>query len=300
MELGFCGLGKMGAAMVERLIEKGHGVTVWNRSPEKAKPLVALGARLAESPAALARGQSIVVTMLLDDAALAAVYDGKDGLLAPDVAGKLFIEMSTVRPGTIRDLAQRVRGKGAALVESPVSGTVGPAREGKLLGLVGGESSDVARARPVLEALCRRIDHLGPNGAGSTAKLAVNLPLILYWEALGEAMALTRDSGINPKTLVEIMAESSGGTNAIRGPRGPRVAAGIEACDAQPEIGFQIEGYAKDLRTILATAQSMNFALPLAAQALRCYEEAQRGGWADRDGSALAVWRFIEAKKARS
>src|SRR3990170_1009565 len=148
MKIGIAGTGRMGAAIATRLLGLGHEVSVWNRSAAKTRPLAGAGARVADTPQRLARESEAVVTILTDDAAIEGVYGGKEGLLAADVAGKLFVEMSTVRPDTERALAAKVRARGAALVECPVGGTVGPAKDGRLFGFVGGEVADVARARP--------------------------------------------------------------------------------------------------------------------------------------------------------
>src|ERR671935_91250 len=172
MQIGIGGIGKMGAAIAQRLIEVGHTVMVWNRSAEKVKPVAAAGAAVATTPAELASSSEAVITILTDAAAIDSVYTGPSGLLAPDVRGKLFIEMSTVRPQTEVALAGKVRAKSAALVECPVGGSTGPARQGKLIGLMGAEPADAARARPILEQLCRRLEHCGPIGAGSEKTLA--------------------------------------------------------------------------------------------------------------------------------
>src|SRR6266487_5841148 len=193
MHIGIAGLGRMGAAIAARLIETGHTLTAWNRSSEKAKAVQ--NAAVAGSPAELASRVEAVITILTDAAAIAAVYEGPSGLLAGNVAGKLFIEMSTVRPQTEIALAGKVRAKGAALVECPVGGSTGPARQGKLIGLMGAEPADGARARPILEQLCRRLEHCGPGGSGSVMKLTINMPLMIYWQALGEALALCRPLG---------------------------------------------------------------------------------------------------------
>src|SRR6266849_7245380 len=198
MHIGIAGLGRMGAAMAARLKEAGHTVSGWNRSAAKAKPLAADGIAIAETPAVLAARAEAVITILTDAAAIDAVYGGPAGLLSAPVDGKLFIEMSTVRPDTEVALAAKVRAKGAAFVECPVGGTVGPARQGKLIGLRGGEGADAARARPILEQLCRRLEHVGPVGAGATMKLAINMPLMVYWQALGETLALCRNGDIDP------------------------------------------------------------------------------------------------------
>jgi len=295
MKLGFCGIGKMGAAMVERLLDEGHQVAIWNRSRDKLAPLTARGAVAAASPAALAEANEIVLTSLFDEKAVAEVYEGASGLLSGNPRGKVLVEMSTLTPGFVRALGERVRAKGAGLVDCPVSGTVGPAREGKLIGLAGGTADDFARAKPVLERLCRRIDHLGANGAGAAMKLAVNLPLVVYWEALGEALALCRDAGVDPELTLEIMKDSSGGANALK-TRAVKVLAALRG-GARPEIGFDIDGMAKDVRTMLEHARARGLDLPLATRLLGCYEEASRAGWGDRDGSSIAAFRCQAAGK---
>lgn len=297
MEIGLVGIGRMGGAMGERILDQGHRLTVWNRSADKARRLTERGAALAASPAAVSDASEIVLTILTDAAAIEAVYDGSQGLLAGNVAGKLLVDMSTVSPATTTALASRVRAKGAGFLECPVGGTVGPARDGKLLGMAGGSAADFARAKPLLDQLCRRVDLLGPNGTGSAMKLAINLPLVVYWEALGEALSLCRDTGIDPAKMMEILTESSGGTNAVKN-RGPKIVAAMKD-GAKPEVGFDIDGLAKDLRTMLAVAQSMGIELPVAARALDCCAEAAKAGWGDRDGSNLAVYRVERAKAAK-
>src|SRR6266545_1687690 len=192
MQIGIAGIGKMGAAIAQRLMEVGHKVTAWNRSAAKTKPLADAGAAVAATPTELANNAEAVITILTDAAAIDAVYNGASGLLSGDVRGKLFIEMSTVQPATTVALAEKVRGKGAALVECPVGGSTGPARQGKLLGLMGAEPADAARAKPILTQLCRRLEHCGPVGSGSAMKLAINLPLMVAWQAYGEAFSIAR------------------------------------------------------------------------------------------------------------
>jgi 3-hydroxyisobutyrate dehydrogenase len=288
MEIGLAGLGRMGAAIAARLIEVGHKLTVWNRSPEKAKPLEAAGAALARSPRELAEKVEAVITILTDTAAIEAVYGGPSGLLFGKVNGKLFIEMSTVPPQTETDLAVRVRAKGGAFVECPVGGTVGPARQGKLIGLMGAGDDDAARAKPILEQLCRRLEHVGPVGNGAVMKLAINLPLMVYWQALGEALALSRKVGLDPSRLMDLFADTSGGTNAIK-MRGPAVAAMLKGGDPGP-VGFPIDGGLKDLRVMLAEGKARGLDLPLVERTLACFERASRDGWGGRDGASLPVY----------
>ena len=287
MHVGVAGLGLMGSAMAQRLIEVGHRVTVWNRTPGKAKPVTDAGATLATTPAELASAAEAVITILTDTAAIEAVYHAPAGLLAGDVGGKLFIEMSTVRPATAVALAQKVRAKGAVPVECPVGGTIGPARQGQLVGLMGADPADAARARPLLEQLCRRIDHCGPVGAGATVKLAINLPLMISWQAFGEAFALCRDLGIEPQRLLNLFTDISATTNALKA-RAAMVVAMMDGGDPGG-ITFTVDSGVKDLRTMVAEGRARRLELPLTERALACFEEASRSGWAASDAAALAV-----------
>ena len=220
MRVGIAGLGKMGSVFADRIKAAGHELAVWNRTPEKAQKVA--GATAAASPADLASRCDVVLTMVSDDAAVTEVYEGTGGLLSGDVAGKLFIEMSTVRPETHVRIGEAVEASGGRFIECPVGGSVKVASEGRLLGFAGGEAAEVERARPVLETLCRRIDHAGPVGAGAALKLAINLPLLVYWQALGEAVSLVDGYGFEPNWLIELFAESSGGPNVLK-VRGPNI-----------------------------------------------------------------------------
>lgn len=231
--IGVCGMGRMGAAMAERLLSVGHKVMVWNRDPARCAPLVAAWAAMARTPADLTAACDTIITMLFDGAAVAAVYPQ---LLQGDARGKLLIEMSTIGPEACRAVAQKVQAAGADFVECPVGGTVGRARDGKLLGLVGGTQAALDRPRPILEQLCRRIEHAGPVGAGSRLKLAVNLPLLVYWQALGEAMGLVTDLDMTPDQL----ADTSGAPMAIKHRVGDMAA--MLADRAEPAVGFEARG----------------------------------------------------------
>ncbi|MBW8267981.1 NAD(P)-dependent oxidoreductase [Caldovatus aquaticus] len=286
--IGIAGLGRMGSAIGARLLELGHELTVWNRTPEKARPLAEAGAAVAPTPAALAGRAEAIITILTDAAAIESVYGGAEGLLAADLSGRLVIEMSTVRPETEVALAGRVRARGGAFVECPVGGTTGPARQGKLLGLAGGEAADVARARPLLEQMCRRVEHVGPVGAGASMKLAINLPLLVFYQALGEALTLCRHLGHDPAWLMELFADTSGGPNVLK-VRGPAIARALSGEDPQPP-SFDIDSIRKDLRTMLAEAEARGADLPLVRRTLAIYDEAAAAGWGRRDGAALPSW----------
>src|SRR6202021_325980 len=159
MKVGVCGTGRMGAAIAQRLIAVGHEVGVWNRDTTKTEPLVGAGAKAFASPAALVEGCDAVVVMLLNDAATEAVYRGTNGLLTAKLAGKLVIDMSTIRPDTMTSVGDAVTKLGAGFVECPVGGSTGPAKEGKLFGFVGGTEPDGPPAKRGLEQLARRWNH---------------------------------------------------------------------------------------------------------------------------------------------
>lgn len=288
MRVGVAGLGKMGAAIAARLMECGHDVVVWNRSVEKAKPLVDAGAKNASSPAALVEQADAIITILTDASAIDVVYHGPSGLLSGSVAGKLFIEMSTVQPDTEIALAEKLRGKGAAFVECPVGGTTGPARQGKLFGFAGGNASDVARAKPLLDQLCRRVEHVGDVGAGAGMKLAINLPLMIYWQALGEALAISRHLNIDPLRMMDIIADTSGASTAVKN-RGPNIAAWLGGGDFGA-VTFNLDDARKDIRTMIAEGRARGVDLPLIEKTLACFDEASAAGYGQGDGSGQAVF----------
>ena len=287
MKVGVAGIGRMGAAIAERLLKQGHQVTVWNRTPAKAQALTQHGAAIAATPADLVAAADIILSILTDATAIAAAYDGPAGLLSGNVSGKLFVEMSTVRPDTQRALGERIRTKGAAMIDCPVGGTTGPARDGKLLGFVGGADADVARARPLLEQLCRRIEHVGPVGAGASLKLAINLPLLVYWQAVGEALALCQPLGLDPARLVSIFADTSGGPNVLK-TRGPMLAEALGGT-VPTNVNFNIDSIRKDLATMIEEGHALGYDLPVTARALECFDQASRAGQGDGDAVMLPV-----------
>lgn len=288
MRAGVAGLGKMGAAIAARLMECGHDVIVWNRSAEKVKLLADAGAKVASSPAELAAQSDAIITILTDAAAIDAVYLSSSGLLSGEVKGKLFIEMSTVQPDTEIALAEKVRAKGAALVECPVGGTTGPARQGKLFGFAGGTAAAVARARPLLDQMCRRIEHVGEVGAGAGMKLAINLPLMIYWQALGEALAISRHLKIESSRMMDIIADTSGASTAVKN-RGPNIAAWLAGGDFGA-VTFNLDDARKDIRTMISEGRARGVDLPLIEKTLACFDEASAAGYGQGDGSGQAVY----------
>jgi 3-hydroxyisobutyrate dehydrogenase len=288
VHIGIAGTGKMGSAIAKRLLSLNHKVTVWNRSAERAAPLLELGAGWAQSPLALAQNSDIVISMLTDEAALEQVYLGAQGLLSESLPHQLFIDMSTVRPEMSKLMGSQVAKSQANFLECPVGGSVGPASEGKLLGFVGGDLASLERARPILEQLCRRVEHVGPLGAGATMKLAINLPLMVYWQTLGEALSLIEPLGLDPKRVIDIFSETSGGPNMLK-VRGTMIAEALSGGNSK-QITVDIATMRKDVRSMLAQAQATKVQLPLTSATLKSFDEAAANGFDNADCTQLLVW----------
>jgi 3-hydroxyisobutyrate dehydrogenase len=293
MKIGVCGTGRMGSSIAQRLMSLGHEVGVWNRNSDRTKPLTDAGAKLFASPADLVEGCDVLIVMLLNDAAIEAVYRGPNGVLKSKLADKLVIDMSTVRPDTMTSVGASVAQQGAAFVESPVGGSTGPAKEGKLFGLVGGTRADVARATPVLEQLCRRIEHVGEVGSGSMMKLAVNLPLLVYWQALGEALAICKPLNLPADRLIDILSDTAGTPTAMKG-RGAVIAKVLGGAPLG-ETAFGLNAAKKDLATAVQFGASLDVELPVTASALACFEEAEAAGLGDADATAIST-RWTQRK----
>lgn len=269
----------MGSAIAQRLASLGHEMMVWNRTADKAR---ALGLPLAADPRELAQRSEIVISILTDAKAVEQVYGE---MLKGDVKGKLFIEMSTVRPEVQKKLNEKI--KPAALVECPVGGTIGPAKEGKLFGFVGGDAADVARAKPVLDQMCRRVEHVGPIGAGARFKLAINLPLLVYWQALGEALSLVRDLNIEPARLMDILADTSGAPTMLKN-RAATIAGALAGKEPSP-ITVNIDTMKKDLTEMVEEMRSLGWSSFVTQAALDAFAHASKSGLGARDVSLLPV-----------
>jgi 3-hydroxyisobutyrate dehydrogenase len=261
---------------------------VWNRTSDKASALLNAGAQWASTPKVLAESVDTVITLLTNEAAIDDVYSGTEGLLSCAGAHPTFIDMSTVNPAKPPELALRVQAVGAAYLECPVGGSIGPAKEGKLLGFVGGHAADLSKVQSLLEHLCKRVEHVGTYGAGSTMKMAVNLPLMVYWQTLGEALSLIDHLKLDPQRVVDILSESSGGPNMLK-VRGPLL---VQALGHQKNdtVTVDVATMRKDMRTMLALAQTNHRELPLTSMALQKFNEAADFGLDGKDCTQLPVW----------
>jgi 3-hydroxyisobutyrate dehydrogenase len=280
MKIGIAGMGKMGAALAARLKDVGHEIMVWNRTPDKAR---ATGFPVAASPQELAGGCEAVISILTDGNAVDEVYGQ---MLSGDVKGKLFIEMSTVRPSVHTGMSTRVKSKGGLYVECPVGGTTGPARQGQLFGFAGGDAADVERAMPILKQMCRRVEHVGGAGAGARMKLAINLPLLCYWQALGEALSLSRSLGMEDARLMDILADTSGAAAMMKN-RAPIIAAALGG--KEPAVTSNIDTMRKDLSEMVAEARELGWQAPMTERALECFDYASKQGLGGKDCVMLPV-----------
>ncbi len=281
--IAILGTGRMGTAFAKRLIELGQSVVVWNRTPANAAAAADAGATVAEDIATCAEAD-IVLISLTDAAAVKAVTED---LIAAGIAGKLVVDMSTLLPDETETIAANITAAGADFVDCPVGGTVGPALKGLLLGMAGGTDGAFARAEPVLDQLCKRVEHLGPAGSGARMKLAVNLPLALYWKTLAEALTLLEGSGIPAETAISLLADSSGGPSVLSN----RAQVVIDTLNGGDQLGtFDIAGLAKDLNLALKQADRLGHPMPLSEAARASYAKALDAGLGQFDGASLTKY----------
>ena len=279
-ELGYVGLGVMGGGVVGRLLDAGHTVTVWNRTREKADPLLEAGARWADSPREVAERSEITFTMVTNTAAVQAVVEGPDGILAGLEPGKVYVDMSTASPANTRRLAEQVGNAGAHMLDAPVSGSVITLEQGKLTIMVGGDAEVFERVKPVLEAIGPRVFHLGPSSAAVTMKIAINLSLAVQMLAFSEGVLLAEKSGISREKAVEVMLAS-----VIASPmvayRGPFV------LEQPEEAWFDCHMMQKDLNLALELGRELEVPLPTTAVTNELLTAANGMGFGEKDFAVL-------------
>ncbi len=295
MKIGIAGTGKMGSAMALRLLSQGHQVTVWNRTAARTQPLLAAGATGAATPRELVAQTDAVISMVTDEQALQEVYFSADGLMSGAPQGKLLIDMSTMSSARQAEMGKRVTAGGAVYVECPVGGSIGPAKEGKLLGFAGGADADISRALPILNVLCRRVEHVGPHGAGAMMKLAINLPLMVYWQTLGEALSLIEPLGLDSSRVIDIFSESSGGPNMLK-VRGGMIAQAM-AGEKNDTVTVNLGTMRKDVRSMLAQGTQLQRKMPLTAATLANFDAAAASGLDAADCTQLLVWWLGQGSK---
>ncbi len=274
------GLGIMGSGMARRLLSRDYVLTVFNRNREKAKPFVSAGASLADSPREAASKAEIIISMVADDAASQAVWQGAEGALAGASPGSVLIESSTLSVAWVLELAALSAGRGCEFLDAPVTGTKPHAASGELLFLVGGSASALATALPVLSVLGRDVVHLGPNGSGALLKLINNFLCGVQAASLAEAAALIDASGLDHEKALSVLTNGAPGSPLIKA-----ISARAAAGDAAPS--FLLRWMAKDLGYALEEAQRSGLTLQTAAPALEVFRRAIAEGHGNEDFSAV-------------
>jgi 3-hydroxyisobutyrate dehydrogenase-like beta-hydroxyacid dehydrogenase len=282
MKIGLVGLGRMGGAMARRLVDQGHSVVAWD---QRARAVDALGNTIeaAKNSREVAEGSEAILSTITEDNGIRRVFTGKDGFLEAPLEGKIFIEMSTLQPMTIRELVPKVEAKGARLVDSPVLGTIPSVRDGKLVALMGGREEDVARAAKILEPLTRRVIHMGPSGSGSVMKLAANLGMGTYLQAVAEALALGDRYGLSIPLMLDALMEGAFASPWLK-------AKTEQFKGAKGDTTLDVKSIRKDLMSALATGSAVGVPMPATAGALASASAAVAQGLSDEDCAVIPVF----------
>ena len=287
--IGLIGLGLMGRPMGMNLLKAGHPLTVWNRTASRADELVAAGATLAKSPKEAAAAADVLLTMVSDPPALESVLwgaDGKDGgALTALKSGSVYIDSSTVSPNLARKIAGACAERGVRFLDAPVTGGDWGAKKGELIFMIGGDAETLKAVEPILAVMGKRWFHLGPNGAGQTIKLAMNLILALQVDALAEALALVTRAGFKGESLIEVM-QSSMARSGVLDVKAPNLLKG------EYPPSFPLRLMHKDLSLALDLANQIGVALPATAAARETYSYVKGAAKEDLDYSAvMKFWK---------
>jgi 2-hydroxy-3-oxopropionate reductase len=285
--VGLIGLGLMGTPMGKNLLKAGFPLSVWNRSSAKADDLVRGGAKLAATPRDVAAFADVLITIVSDPPAVEAVLWGENGALDGLRPGSVLVDSSTVSPNLARRLAAACEERGVDFLDAPVTGGTWGAEKGELVFMVGGKAEVLERVKPVLAAMGKRFFHLGPNGAGQTVKLAMNLILALEVDALAEALALVAAAGLPGERLVEVL-QSSMARAAVLDVKAPLI------LKEEFPPSFPLRLMHKDLKLALELAREQGIALPAGAAAFETYSAVKIAATDDPDYAAVA--RFWETR----
>lgn len=278
--IGFIGLGHMGTPMAWNLHRAGFPLAVYNRSQERARPFAEAGLTVADSPAALAGAVDTVILMVTDGAALKAMLEGDDGVLAGLSAGQRVVNMSTVQPDATREAAEAVQAAGGRFVDAPVSGTVKPAEDAMLVILAGGAEADVSAVEPALAAMGKKVLHCGDIGQGTAMKMVVNLLLGDMMHALAEGLSLGEGLGLDSRQILELI-----GNGPLAAPLFQLKGEAIHQGNFAKQ--FPIDLLFKDLGLILDAAGQAGVPLPQTAAVRESYSAARAQGHGDEDMAAI-------------
>lgn len=294
LKVGFIGLGAMGKPMAANLLKAGFVLTVHDVVPAAVAELAAQGAAAAATPKELAIASDVIITMLPNAAVVEAVVAGPDGLLAGCRPGQAIIDMSSVTPGHTKKMAALAAARGVDYIDAPVSGGVAGATASSLTIMAGGGGEALEKCLPVLQALGKKIYHVGPVGAGDTVKLVNNLLLGVNMAAVAEAVTLGVKAGLDPKVMFEVIAASSGRSYALEA----KVPNFVFKGNFEP--GFAIDLQYKDLEMATQTGKELGVPLLLANVAEQIFETARAKGLGKKDISAVvAVQEELAGVKVR-
>jgi 3-hydroxyisobutyrate dehydrogenase-like beta-hydroxyacid dehydrogenase len=284
-KIGLMGLGLMGRPMGMNLLKAGYPLTVWNRTASRADELVAAGAKLAASPHELAADADFIISIVSDPPALESILWGSDGAMQSMKRDATYVDSSTVSPDLARKIAAACAERGVHFLDAPVTGGDWGAKKGELVFMVGGDASVLADVEPVLRVLGKKWFHLGPNGAGQTVKLAMNLILALEVDALAEALALVTAAGLQGEKLVEVL-QSSMARAGVLDVKAPNLLKG------EYTPSFPLRLMHKDMRLGLELAKELNVELPAADAAFSTYSKVKDEAKEDLDYSAvMKFWK---------
>jgi 3-hydroxyisobutyrate dehydrogenase-like beta-hydroxyacid dehydrogenase len=262
VDIGFVGLGAMGALIVPRLMQAGHRVTGWNRTRDRAAPLVEAGMRLADSPRAVAEASEIVLSIVTDSDAVRAVALGREGIVAGLRRGGIYLDMSTIDPDESRAVAAEFAKAGSIMLDAPISGSPVTVKAGQASIMVGGDLAAFERAKPVLLAIGPKVTHIGGNGLACQMKIAVNLLLMVEVICFGEAVALAEKGGVSREVAVDAILKSVA-ASPVLGYRGPFILEGKMPAVPLADVTLQ----QKDMLLALDLGRKLGSPVPLAAAA---------------------------------
>ncbi len=282
MNIGFVGLGAMGQVIVPRLLAAGYTVTGWNRSRERAAPLIERGMQLAESPAAVAAASEVTFSIVTDGAAVKAVALGESGVLAGIRLGGVYVDMGTISPEVTREVAAAFAARGSAMLDAPLSGSPVTVQQGNASLMIGGDKAAFERIEPVLRAIGPKVTYIGASGQAVLMKLAVNLLLMVEVIAFGEAVALAEKGGIARETALDAVLKSVAAAPVL-GYRGPFILDGKMPAVPLADVTLQ----QKDMLLVLEMARKLGSPAPLAAAANEMMN-ACRGLGLDRNDFVIA------------
>jgi 3-hydroxyisobutyrate dehydrogenase-like beta-hydroxyacid dehydrogenase len=274
--LGFIGLGVMGSELVNRLLSKGHSVVGYNRTRSKAEWLVKKGMKWGDSPRAVAEAADVIFSMVTNSAALAAITEGPEGILAGLTPGKIFADISTVSPAFSREVAAKVRAKGCDMVDCPVSGSVITLQQGNLSVMVGGRPETFERIKPILLDIGPKVTYVGDNGLALVMKIAANLSLAVQMLAFSEGVLLAEKSGIKREVAVDVLINSAVASPMIKY-RGPFV------LQLPPEAWFNVNMMQKDMLLALELGRQVNVPMPTSAISNEFLTAARAMGLVEQD-----------------